>query len=53
VANEPRAKDPVEFQFEGSPCGYWPKNLVPIEEAIEIIVHFFKTQELAGWVKWE
>jgi Immunity protein Imm1 len=53
VANEIRAKGPIEFQFEGSQSGYWPKNLISLEDAVEIVVHFFRTQELAGWIKWD
>jgi hypothetical protein len=53
VANIVRADAPIEFQIEGSQAGFWPKNLLPIEEAIDIVVHFFQTEQLAEWIKWE
>jgi hypothetical protein len=48
----PPVNKPVEFCTDSAAEVFFPGNILTATEVIEIAVHFYKTGQLADWVKW-
>ncbi|SRR5260370_11426828 len=53
LADRPCCEKQVDFLAEGDTVAFFPESLFAVEEAIEIVVHFFKHQELPDSVSWK
>lgn len=52
-ANVLRATSTNYFRCGGIDTPFPPQHLLLVDEVIEIVVHFFRHQRLAPWVKWD
>lgn len=43
----------VDFMAEGDTIAFWPENLMPVDQAISIVVYFFNHQSLPEWSGWK
>ena len=47
------SEKPIDFAFEENALSFWPDELLPVEQAIGVIIHFYKYQQLPDWVGWK
>jgi hypothetical protein len=52
IASEIVAPEGAEFREQGSDTGFRAKYVLPVEQAIEIIVFFYKHHRLPQWIQW-
>jgi hypothetical protein len=53
LADHAYAEKRIDFLAEGDHIAFWPENLMPVDQAIEIVVYFFNHQRLPDWVGWK
>jgi hypothetical protein len=53
LADRPSCPGRVDFHAEDEEVPFWPEHLLPVEQAIDIVVFFFTNQRLPDWVAWE
>ncbi len=53
LADRPYSAKRVDFMAEGDTIAFWPEHLMPVEQAIGIVLYFFNQQSLPNWVGWK
>jgi hypothetical protein len=43
----------IDFASEEDTIAFWPDELMPTNDAIEIIVYFYNNQRLPDWIAWK
>lgn len=52
LANTPCTTAPVQFRDQGMPTHHRVEDLFPVDEVIDIVLHYYQTQQLACWIPW-
>jgi hypothetical protein len=53
LADRTYSPNPIDFAFEEGVLSFWPDELIPVEQAIGVIAHFYEHQQLPDWVGWK
>jgi hypothetical protein len=56
LAGHACANTRLDFRLEADTTAFWPDELIPVDQAIEIIVHFYRTRsfpESVHWKEWD
>jgi hypothetical protein len=53
LADRPYSAKRVDFASEGDTLAFWPDELIPVEQAIEVILFFYKNRSLPDWIGWK
>lgn len=53
LADRPYSEKRVDFKSEGDFLAFWPDELVPVDQASEIVTHFYRTRSFPEWANWK
>ncbi len=53
LVDHPCTPGRIDFLAEGDTIAFWPENLMPVDQAIDIVLFFFNHQRLPDWVGWK
>jgi hypothetical protein len=53
LADRVRSESRIDFASEGDTLAFWPDELIPVEQAIEVIVSFYNNHRLPDWIGWK
>jgi hypothetical protein len=53
LADRLYSKHHVDFLAEGDTNTFWPEQLMPADQLIEVIVHYYNHHRLPDWVAWK
>ncbi len=52
LADRSYSPNRVDFLAEGDSIAFWPEQLLPADQAVDIVVYFYNHQRLPDWVGW-
>ncbi len=53
LAERPYCDKRIDFLAEDDHIAFWPENLMPVDQVINIVVYFFNQHRLPDWITWK